>query len=147
MVQKTWLPSKKEIEAHRKWHLLDASSKPLGRLATQIACYLMGKHKKIYTPSFDCGDFVVVINASKVRLTGKKAEQKFYFRHSGYAGGAKTIPFARQMEKDPTKVVHLAVKRMLDDNKLRARRLKRLRVFAGEQSQFLKTKKTTDKSK
>jgi large subunit ribosomal protein L13 len=141
MTQKTWLPSQKEIDASRKWHMLDASGKILGRLATQIAVYLMGKHKKIYTPSFDCGDFVVVINAAKIKLTGKKEEQKYYFKHSGYAGGAKEIPFKRQMEKDPTKVISLAVKRMLDDNKLRARRLKRLKVFAGEQSQFLQTKK------
>ncbi|HUT85272.1 MAG TPA: 50S ribosomal protein L13 [Elusimicrobiales bacterium] len=145
MTQKTWLPSQKEIEASRKWHSVDASSKPLGRLATQIAVYLMGKHKKIYTPSFDCGDFVVVTNASKIKLTGAKAEQKFYFRHSGYAGGAKVIPFQRQMSKDPTKVIHLAVKRMLGVNRLRAKRLKRLKVFAGEQSQFLQTKKTESK--
>lgn len=136
MKQKTYIPAKREIDLSRKWHLIDASGKPLGRIATRIAVYLIGKHKKIFTPFLDCGDFVVVINAGKVKLTGKKEEQKFYFRHSGYAGGAKVIPFKRQMEKDPAKVIRLAVKRMLGDNKLRDKRLKRLKIFAGEQTQF-----------
>jgi large subunit ribosomal protein L13 len=142
MNQKTWLPSKREIDASRKWHLIDAADAPLGRVASRIANYLMGKNKKIYTPHFDCGDFVVVINAAKVKLTGKKPEQKFYFRHSGFAGGAKVIPFKRQLESDPTKIIRLAVKRMLAANKLRDRRLKRLKIFASEQTQFnIKTNK------
>lgn len=136
MTDKTWLPSRREIDAQRKWRLIDASDIPLGRTASRIANYLMGKNKKIYTPSFDCGDFVVVINASKVKLTGRKTEQKFYFRHSGYASGAKIIPFKRQMERDPKKVIRLAVKRMLAPNKLRDRRLKRLKIFEGEQTKF-----------
>jgi large subunit ribosomal protein L13 len=136
MNQKTWLPSKSEIDTSRKWHLVDAEGAVLGRLATRVANYLTGKNKKIYTPFLDCGDFVVVVNAGKVKLTGKKTESKFYFRHSGYAGGAKVIPFSRQMEKDPTKVIRLAVRRMLNDNKLRDKRIRRLKIFAGEQTQF-----------
>ncbi|NLO91918.1 MAG: 50S ribosomal protein L13 [Elusimicrobia bacterium] len=134
MSQKTWLPLKTEAEASRKWHHLDANGAVLGRLATQIAKLLVGKHKRTYTPSVDCGDFVVVTNSDGVKLTGSKAEQKFYFRHSGYNDGAKMIPFRRQMERDSTKVIHLAVKRMLDSNHLRARRMKRLKVFTGAES-------------
>jgi large subunit ribosomal protein L13 len=136
MIQKTTLPELKKVEAERKWHFLDAKDQVLGRLSTRVAVLLAGKHKRTYTPSMDCGDFVVVTNASKVRLTGSKPEEKFYFRHSGYAGGAKTIPYKRQMENDPTKVVMLAVKRMLDDNKLRARRMKRLKIYPGAEHGF-----------
>lgn len=136
MTQKTWLPLKTEAEASRKWHYIDAQGVVLGRLATKAAGLLMGKHKRTYTPAVDCGDFVVVTNAAGIKLTGRKAEQKFYFRHSGYNDGAKMIPFLRQMSNDPTKVIHLAVKRMLDSNRLRAHRLKRLRVFAGPESTF-----------
>jgi len=136
MQQKTWLPSVKEVESSRKWHFVDASSAPLGRLATKIAVLLAGKHKRIYTPSMDCGDFVVVTNAAGVKLTGNKTEQKFYFHHTGYTDGKKITPFKRQMEKDPTRVVELAVRRMIDDNKLRARRMKRLRIFTGTEHPF-----------
>jgi len=140
MTQKTTLPKKEDIEKNRKWHFIDASGQVLGRLATRAASLLIGKHKRFYTPSLDCGDFVVVTNAAKIKLTGNKTEQKFYFRHSGYARGARVIPFKRQMEKDPTKVVRLAVKRMLNSNKLRDRRLKRLKIFAKEQSKFKTSK-------
>lgn len=136
MTQKTTLPKASTAEKTRKWHFLDASDQVLGRLSTKIAVLLMGKHKRDFAPQVDCGDFVVVTNTDKVRITGNKLEDKFYFRHSGYAGGAKTIPYKRQMENDSTKVLELAVKRMLDDNKLRDRRLKRLRIFAGAQTQF-----------
>lgn len=136
MTQKTTLPKADTAEKTRKWHFLDASDQVLGRLSTKIAVLLMGKHKRDFTPNMDCGDFVVVTNTDKVRITGNKAEDKFYFRHSGYANGAKTIPYKRQMENDSTKVLELAVKRMLDDNTLRAKRMKRLRIFAGEQTQF-----------
>ena len=108
----------------------------LGRLATQIAVLLMGKHKKTYTPNMDCGDFVVVTNAGKIKLTGKKMEQKVYFSHSGYAKGGKETPVKRVLENNPTRVLELAVKRMLDENKLRAPRMKRLRLFAGEEHAF-----------
>ena len=133
---KTFLPSVKEVETSRKWHHIDASGQTLGRLATQIAVLLMGKHKRTYTPSLDCGDFVVVTNAAKVAFTGNKLEQKVYFSHSGYAKGGKETPLKRQMEKDPTRVIELAVKRMLDVNRLRAPRMKRLRLFAGEEHTF-----------
>jgi large subunit ribosomal protein L13 len=96
----------------------------------------MGKGKRIYTPSADCGDFVVITNASRIKLTGNKIEQKFYFRHSGYANGAKVIPVKRQMENDPTKVVRLAVRRMLGVNRLRDRRLKRLKIYPQATHEF-----------
>lgn len=136
MIQKTTLPKAATAEKTRKWHFLDASDQVLGRLSTKIAVLLMGKHKRDFAPNVDCGDFVVVTNTDKVRITGNKAEDKFYFRHSGYANGAKTIPYKRQMEQDSTKVLELAVKRMLDDNKMRAPRLKRLRIFKAAQTQF-----------
>lgn len=133
---KTYLPSVKEVEATRKWHHIDASGKTLGRLATQLAVYLMGKHKPTFTPNMDCGDFVVVTNASKIKVSGNKATEKIYFSHSGYAKGGKETSFEMLMAKDPTKVIEKAVYRMLDDNKLRARRMKRLRVFANEEHSF-----------
>ena len=136
MIQKTTLPKTDTAEKTRKWHFLDASDQVLGRLSTKIAVLLMGKHKRDFAPQTDCGDFVVVTNTDKVRITGNKLEDKFYFRHSGYAGGAKTIPYKRQMENDSTKVLELAVKRMLDDNTLRGKRMKRLRIFSGAQTQF-----------
>ena len=136
MTQKTTLPKADTAEKTRKWHFLDASDQVLGRLSTKIAVLLMGKHKRDFAPNTDCGDFVVVTNTDKLRITGNKAEAKFYFRHSGYANGAKTIPYKRQMENDSTKVLELSVKRMLDDNTMRAKRLKRLRLFSGTQTQF-----------
>ncbi|HAH32651.1 MAG TPA: 50S ribosomal protein L13 [Elusimicrobia bacterium] len=136
MIQKTTLPSVNEVEKNRKWHFFDGDGQILGRLASKIAILLIGKHKRIYTPGMDCGDFVVVTNAAKIKVTGNKLEDKFYFRHSGYAGGAKVIPYKRQMENDPTKVLNLAVRRMLDDNRLRDRRMKRLNIFAAGQTQF-----------
>ncbi|MDR0953048.1 MAG: 50S ribosomal protein L13 [Elusimicrobiota bacterium] len=135
-MSKTYLPSVQEAEATRQWHHVDASGKTLGRLATQIAVWLMGKHKRTFTPNMDCGDFVVITNAAKIKVTGNKAEQKVYFSHSGYAKGGKETPFKRQMENDPTKVIELAVYRMLDANKLRAKRMKRLRLFKGEEHSF-----------
>ena len=133
---KTYLPSVKEVEATRKWHHIDANGKTLGRLATQLAVYLMGKHKPTFTPNIDCGDFVVVTNASKIKVSGNKATEKIYFSHSGYAKGGKETTYEMLMAKDPTKVIEKAVYRMLDDNKLRARRMKRLRVFANEEHSF-----------
>lgn len=135
-MSKTYLPSVQEAEAGRKWHHIDATGKTLGRLATQLAVYLMGKHKRTFTPNMDCGDFVVVTNAGKIKVTGKKAEEKVYFSHSGYAKGAKEVPFKRQMQNNAAKVIELAVYRMLDNNKLRAKRMKRLRIFNGEEHSF-----------
>lgn len=136
MSTKTFAPEASDLESDRKWYHIDASGKVLGRLATQVAVLLMGKGKRVYTPAMDCGDFVVVTNASRVKLTGNKLEQKFYFRHSGYAGGAKVIPVKRQMEQDSTKVVRLAVRRMLDDNRLRDKRLRRLKIYSQAAHEF-----------
>ena len=136
MTQKTTLPNPKDMEKTRKWHFIDAEDAILGRLSTKAASLLIGKHKRAFTPHIDCGDFVVVTNAAKVRVTGNKMEDKFYFSHSGYAKGAKVTPYKRQLAKDPTKIIYLAVKRMLASNRLRDRRLKRLRIFPGIQTQF-----------
>lgn len=136
LMTKTFLPSVKEVETTRKWHHIDATGQTLGRLASQIAVLLMGKHKRTYTPHMDCGDFVVVTNTNKIKVTGNKMEEKVYFSHSGYAKGAKETPFKRQFEKDSTRVLELAVKRMLDVNRLRAPRMKRLRLFRGEEHEF-----------
>ena len=133
---KTTLPSVKEAETKRNWHHIDAAGKTLGRLATQVAVLLMGKHKRTYTPHMDLGDFVVVTNIGQIKVTGNKAEQKVYFSHSGYAKGGKETPFKRQFEKDPTVILELAVKRMLDENKLRAPRMKRLKLYAGAEHAF-----------
>lgn len=116
----------------RAWHLVDIGGKTLGREASKIAQLLIGKHKVYYAPYLDCGDYVVVVNAAKVRLTGKKEQQKIYHRHSGYPGGFKEIPFAQQMKKDSRKVIELAVSRMLPKNKLRQKRLRRLKIFKND---------------
>ncbi len=133
MPQKSYIQSPKSAPNERRWHYIDAKGQVLGRMATRVATLLRGKHKPTYTAFVDCGDCVVVTNASQVRLTGHKMEQKFYFSHSGYAGGAKTTPVARQMQRDPRKVVYLAVKRMIRNNRLRSRQLARLKIFPGEQ--------------
>lgn len=126
---KTYTPKANEIE--RGWWVVDAEGKPLGRLATEVARVLRGKHKPTYTPHLDVGDHVVVLNAGKVMLTGRKADQKTYFRHSGYMGGEKHIPFRRMIEKHPERVVELAVKGMLPKNALGRQMRKKLRVYAG----------------
>jgi large subunit ribosomal protein L13 len=119
----------------RKWLIVDATGKPLGRLATEVARILRGKHKPIYTPSIDTGDHVIVINADKVVLTGKKAEQKFYYRHSGYAGGIKKVSYGTLIETKPEKAVMLAVKGMLPHNRLGRAMLKKIRIYRGSEHQ------------
>ena len=121
-----------QASAQRRWHFLDAKTATLGRIATKAATLLRGKHKPTYTDFVDCGDFVVITNAKDLVLTGDKMNQKFYFSHSGYAGGAKTTPVARVMEKDPRKVVFLAIKRMIRNNRLRGKQLARLKIYPGE---------------
>ena len=121
----------KEYEVNKKWYLVDAENKVLGRLATQIASRLRGKHKPIYTPHADTGDFVVVINADKVILTGNKWSDKYYYRHSGYVGGLKEISAKKLLEKKPENILRFAVKGMLPKNSLGRRQLKKLKVFAG----------------
>jgi large subunit ribosomal protein L13 len=126
---KTYTPKIAEIQ--RRWWIVDAEGKPLGRLATEVARVLRGKHKPMYTPHLDTGDNVVVINASKVMLTGNKADQKTYFRHSGYMGGEKHIPFKKMLDTHPDRVIRLAVKGMLPKNNLGRQMLDKLRVYPG----------------
>jgi large subunit ribosomal protein L13 len=127
---KTYTAKAADIE--REWHVVDAADKTLGRMSTQIARLLMGKHKPIYTPSQDTGDFVVVINAEKVRVTGNKAKQKLYYRHSGYPGGLKSISLEKTMQTYPTRVIEYAVKGMLPHTRLGNVMRKRLKVYTGE---------------
>jgi large subunit ribosomal protein L13 len=123
--------SARPVDIKRKLHVIDAADKTLGRLSSQIARLLMGKHKPIYTPSQDTGDFVVVINAAKVRVTGKKADQKVYYRHSNYPGGLKSITLGKMMQQFPARAIEYAVKGMLPHTRLGARMNKKLRVYAG----------------
>lgn len=122
----------KPNEVTRKWYVVDATDKPLGRLASEVATLLRGKHKPQYTPHVDTGDFVVITNASKVALSGKKLENKNYYRHSGYPGGLRSMTAGELREKRPEKMVELAVKGMLSKNNLGRKHLKRLKVYAGE---------------
>jgi len=124
--------STKASDIKREWHVIDASDKVLGRLATQVASLLMGKHKSIYSPNLDTGDFVVVINAAKVQVTGNKMKQKLYYRHSGYPGGLKSISLEKMMQTHPTRVIEHAVKGMLPHNRLGAKMFKKLKVYAGD---------------
>ncbi len=124
--------STKASDIERQWHVIDASDKVLGRLATQVAGLLMGKHKPIFSRHLDTGDFVVVINADKVGVTGNKAKLKLYYRHSGYPGGLKSISLEKMMQTHPTRVIEHAVKGMLPHNRLEAKMMKRLRVYAGD---------------
>jgi large subunit ribosomal protein L13 len=123
--------SAKQEEIVREWFVVDAEGQTLGRLASSIATILRGKHKPVYTPHLDCGDFVVVINAEKVRVTGRKMDQKLYHRHSGYPGGLSSISLRDQLNKHPERVLQAAVKGMLPKNKLGRRMFKKLKVYAG----------------
>ncbi len=125
---KTYLAKKNEVTAG--WFCVDATDQILGRLAVKIARVLMGKHKPIYTPHVDCGDFVIVTNAEKIRLTGNKAQTKTYERYSYYPGGRKVIPFATMIERHPERVIQHAVRRMLPKNKLAVQMLSKLKVYA-----------------
>ena len=128
--------STKKIEIKRDWHLIDLADQKLGRVATQIASLLMGKSKPYFAYHLDCGDWVVAVNAGKIKVTGKKAQQKKYYRHSGYPGGFKEITFEKQMVKDPTKLIRHAVAGMLPKNKLRRDRLARFKIFADEKHPY-----------
>lgn len=121
----------KPHEVERKWYLVDATDKTLGRLSSKIASVLRGKHKPIFTPHVDCGDYVVVIHAEKVKVTGKKLEDKEYKRHSGYPGGLKTVTLEKMLEEKPEDVMIHAVKGMLPKGKLGRQMLKKLRVYKG----------------
>jgi large subunit ribosomal protein L13 len=119
----------KNTDIVRKWYLVDATNKILGRFATRIARILTGKNKPQYTPHVDCGDYVVVLNADKFRVTGKKMDDKIYYSHSMYPGGLKAISLKLMLEKQPRKVIYKAVSGMLPKNRLRDRRLKRLKIY------------------
>lgn len=129
---RTYIASEKEVENSKKWFVVDANDLVLGRLASKIAFILKGKHKPIYSPHYDVGDFVVVVNAEKIKLTGKKMLQKTYFRHSGYPGGEKITPVKLMLQRHPDRVVEYAVKGMLPKNSLGRQMLKKLKVYAGE---------------
>lgn len=126
---KSYMPKVEEIE--RNWYVIDAEGKVLGRLASEIATLLRGKHKPIYTPHADTGDYVIVINADKIVLTGKKLEQKHFRYHTGYPGGLKEIPYERLMEKNPERAIKIAVKGMLPKNRLGRKMIKKLKVYSG----------------
>jgi len=126
---KTYTVRKGDIK--REWYVVDAQGKTLGRLASEIAKILRGKHKPIYVPHLDCGDYVIVVNAEKVRVTGKKLDQKFYYRHSGYPGGLKSINLRDQLQKHPTRVLKAAVRGMLPKNRLGRAMIKKLKLYAG----------------
>jgi large subunit ribosomal protein L13 len=123
----------KPAEVERNWYVVDADGENLGRLASKIAVILRGKHKPIYSPSVDCGDYVIVLNAGKITVTGRRLDQKVYYHHSGYPGGIKSITLRDQLEKHPTRPVELAVKGMLPKNKLGRKMFKKLKVYAGSE--------------
>ncbi|MDD2484991.1 MAG: 50S ribosomal protein L13 [bacterium] len=121
--------SAKPTEINRKWYVVDATDVPLGRLASKVAQVLIGKHKPIFTPNMDTGDHVIVLNAARVRVTGNKAADKMYYRHSQYPGGLKTISFEKLMAKHPERIIELAVKGMLPHNSLGRAMYRKLRVY------------------
>jgi len=126
---KTYATRASDIQ--REWWVVDADGQNLGRLATRIARILRGKHKPLYSPHLDVGDFVIVINAEKVQVTGRKLDQKVYYRHSNYPGGLKSITLREQLKKHPTRVLESAVRGMLPHNRLGRRMFKKLKVYAG----------------
>ena len=128
---KTYIAREKEIHSARQWYVIDAEGMVLGRMASRIAHILKGKHKPIYSPHQDVGDFVIVINADKIKLTGNKMQQKTYFRHSGYIGGVTITPVSLMLQRQPERVVQYAVKRMLPKNVLGRQMFTKLKVYAG----------------
>lgn len=128
---KTYIARDKEIEESKRWYIIDAEGQILGRMASKIAHILRGKNKPIYSPHQDVGDYIVVVNAEKIKLTGKKMEQKTYFRHSGYPGGVTQTPVALMLQRHPERVVEYAVKRMMPKNALGRNMFKKLKVYAG----------------
>lgn len=121
----------KTAEVQRDWYVVDATDQTLGRLSTQIATLLRGKHKPTFTPHVDGGDFVVVVNAEKVRVTGRKDQQKMYYRHSGYPGGFKQIPYRRMLANHPDRIIRFAVKGMIPKTRLGLQLMRKLKVYAG----------------
>jgi large subunit ribosomal protein L13 len=123
--------SAREEDVQKDWYVVDAQGQTLGRLATQVATVLRGKHKPLYTPHIDCGDYVIVVNAEKVHVTGQKMTQKKYYRHSGYPGGLKEVTLRDQLQKFPNRVIEAAVRGMLPKNRLGRRMFKKLKVYPG----------------
>jgi large subunit ribosomal protein L13 len=123
--------SAKPEAIEREWLVIDAEGQTLGRLATRVATILRGKHKAVFTPHVDCGDHVIVINADKIQVTGRKLDQKYYYRHSGYPGGLKKVSLRGQMDKNPAFVIETAVRGMLPKNRLGRKMIKKLRVYSG----------------
>jgi large subunit ribosomal protein L13 len=126
---RTYSATPSDIE--REWLVVDAQGQTLGRLATRIASVLRGKHKPLYTPHLDCGDFVIVVNADKIQVTGRKLDQKTYYRHSGYPGGLKEILLRKQLQIHPERVIESAVRGMLPKTRLGRKLFKKLKVYAG----------------
>lgn len=122
----------KQSDIKRDWHHLDANGQILGRLSSEIARKLIGKDKVNFSPNLDCGDYVLITNAAKIEVTGRKEKQKMYHHHSTYPSGLKSLSYKQMMEKDPTRIITIAVKNMLPKNKLRAQRLKRLKIFVDD---------------
>ena len=128
-MKKTYVTKPEDIQ--RNWYVVDASGRTLGRLASEVAQIVRGKHKPIFSPSVDVGDYVIVVNAEKVRVTGRKLDQKIYHRHSGYPGGLKQVSLRRMLEEHPTRVIEHAVAGMLPKNRLGRKMMKKLKVYAG----------------
>jgi large subunit ribosomal protein L13 len=128
-VEKTYVTKREDVE--REWYVVDASGQTLGRLATRVARVLRGKHKPVYSPSVDTGDYVIVVNAERIHVTGRKLDQKIYYRHTGYPGGLKEITLRNLLQKHPTRVIEHAVRGMLPKNRLGRRMFKKLKVYAG----------------
>lgn len=137
--------STKASDIEREWWVMDASGKTLGRLASEVAGLLKGKHKPIYSPHLDVGDYVIVVNAAEVRVTGNKLTQKIYYRHSQYPGGLKSTSLKRMMETYPTRVIEHAVKGMLPHNRLGAAMFKKLKVYPGAEHPHQAQVKVTEK--
>ena len=131
MERRTWSPKQHETYPDRRWFIIDAEGKTLGRLASVVAATLRGKHKPTYAPHMDMGDFVIIVNAEKVAVTGKKETQKFYFRHSGYPGGLRRESVRQVRQRFPERLIERAVRGMLPHNVLGEQQLKKLRVYAG----------------
>jgi large subunit ribosomal protein L13 len=126
---KTYSANPQEVE--RKWFVVDAQGQTLGRLATRVATLLRGKHKPVYTPHVDCGDYVIIVNAEKVNVTGQKLDDKIYYRHSHYPGGLKQVTMRRQLQIHPERVIEAAVRGMLPKNRLGRKMFRKLKVYAG----------------
>ncbi len=128
-MEKTYVTKREDVD--REWYVVDASGQTLGRLASRVARILRGKHKPVYSPSVDTGDYVIVVNAERIHVTGRKLDQKIYYRHSGYPGGLREITLRNLLQKHPTRVIEHAVRGMLPKNRLGRRMFKKLKVYAG----------------